>query len=472
MSGTTLGLASNINPSVYNQAVTFTALVTPKFGGSATGTVTFKDGANTLGTAAVSGNLATMTVSTLAVGTHSITAAYSGDSNFTGSSSGVVSQVVTKASTATVVASSLNPAFVTQTITYTATVTSQYGGMVSGSVVFKSGGASLGSATLVNGQASVNASFSTSGNRSITATYVGDANNTGSTSPALKQVVNKFTTSTSVTSSLNPSLVGQSVTFTATVSSAYGAIPDGEMVTFKDRSATLSTATLSGGMATLSISTLAAGSHSITVTYAGDTLFAGSATALLAQVVNKNPSSTTVASSLNPSRFEQVVTFTATVTTGGSPTGTVTFKSGTATLGTVALTGNTASLSTSALTAGSHLITATYNGDATFKASTSPGLKQVVSKALTAESLASSQNPSALRQPVTFTASVSSSAGVPTGTVTFKKGTTTLGTAALSGGVAAFTTSTLAAGSSTITADYGGAANYSTSSASVTQVVQ
>src|ERR1035441_9741877 len=176
--------------------------------------------------------------------------------------------------------------------------------MVSGSVVFKSGGASLGSATLVNGQADLSPSFSTAGSRSITATYVGDANNTGSTSAVLKQVVNKFTTSTRVTSSLNPSLVGQSVTFTATVSSAYGAIPDGEMVTFKDGGATLSTATLSGGMATLSSSTLAAGSHSITVTYAGDTLFAGSASALLAQVVNKNPSSTTVASSLNPSRFE------------------------------------------------------------------------------------------------------------------------------------------------------------------------
>src|ERR1019366_4122912 len=130
---------SNINPSGYNQAVTFTAALTPKFGGSATGTVTFKDGVNTLGTATVSGNLAAITVSTLALGTHSITAAYSGDSNFTGSSSGVVSQVVTKASTTTVVDSSLNPAFVTQSITYTATVTSQYGGMVSGSVVFKSG---------------------------------------------------------------------------------------------------------------------------------------------------------------------------------------------------------------------------------------------------------------------------------------------------------------------------------------------
>ena len=376
MASTSLTLASNINPSAYNQAVTFTATLTLQYGGSATGTVTFKDGANALGTATVSGNLATITVSNLALGIHSITAVYGGDSNFTGSSSGVVSQDVTKASTTTVVASSLNPAFINQTITLTATVTSQYGGTVNGTVIFKSGSTSLGSATLVNGKANVNASFSTPGNRSITATYVGDVNNTGSKSPALTQVVNKY------------------------------------------------------------------------------------------------PSSTTVASNLNPSRFGQTVTFTATVTTGGSPTGTVTFKSGSATLSTVALSGNTASLSTSALAVGTHTITAIYSGDSTFKASTSPGLKQVVNKALTAESLASSQNPSAVGQPVTFTATVSSSAGVPTGTVTFKKGATTLGTATLSGGVATFTTSPLPAGSSTITANYGGAGNYSPSSASVIQVVQ
>jgi hypothetical protein len=56
--------------------------------------------------------------------------------------------------------------------------------------------------------------------------------------------------------------------------------------------------------------------------------------------------------------------------------------------------------------------------------------------------------------------------------VTFKKGATTLGTATLSGGVATFTISSLPAGSSTITANYGGTPNYSASSASVTQVVQ
>jgi hypothetical protein len=470
MASTTLSLTSNINPSGYNQAVTFTASLTPQFGGSATGTVTFKDGVNTLGTAAVSSNQATITVTTLKLGTHSITATYSGDSNFAGSSSGTVSQLVTKAATTTALTSSLNPALVTQTITYTATVTSQYGGTVSGAVTFKAGTNSLGSATLVNGQATVNASFSTSGNRSIKATYVGDVNNTGSTSPVLTQVVNKYPSSTTVASNLNPSGFGQPVTFTATVSSTFGAIPNGDLVTFKDGATTLATVALSGGTATLNTANLTLGTHSITATYKGDTLLASSVSSVLKQQITKSASTTTVASSANPSSFGQMVTFTATVTTGA--TGTVTFKSGTATLGTVALTGNSANLSTSGLAAGTRSITAVYSGDATYNPSTSAVLKQVVTKALTAESLTSSPNPSASGAAVTFTATVTSSGGVPTGTVTFKKGTTTLGSATLSGGVATFTTSTLPAGSSTIIANYGGTANYSPSSASVTQAVQ
>jgi hypothetical protein len=470
MASTTLSLTSNINPSSYNQAVTFTASVTPQFGGSATGTVTFKDGANALGTATVSSNQATITVSTLTVGTHSITAAYSGDANFTGSSSGTLSQVVTKAITTTAMVSSPNPAFVTQTITYTATVTSQYGAAVSGIVTFKAGTNSLGSVALVNGQASVNTSFSTSGNRSITATYVGDASNTGSTSPVLTQVVNKYPSSTTLTSSLNPSNFGQSVTFTATVSSAFRAIPNGDLVTFKDGATTLATVALSGGTATMNTANLTVGTHSITATYKGDTLLASSVSAVLKQqATGKSASSTTVTSSANPSSFGQMVTFTATVTTGA--TGTVTFKSGTATLGTVALTGNSANLSTSALATGTRSITAVYSGDGAYNPSTSPVLKQVVTKALTAESLSSSPNPSSSGEAVTFTATVTSSGGVPTGTVTFKKGATLLGPATLSGGVATFTTSSLPVGSSTITATYGGTTNYSTSSASVTRVV-
>jgi len=85
-----------------------------------------------------------------------------------------------------------------------------------------------------------------------------------------------------------------------------------------------------------------------------------------------------IVSSLNPSTVGQEVTFTATITTSGTPTGTVTFKYGTTTLGEVELTGNTASLSTSALAAGTYHIKASYSGNASVKDSTSPTLKQVV----------------------------------------------------------------------------------------------
>jgi uncharacterized repeat protein (TIGR03803 family) len=377
MASSSLSIASDIDPSIYGQGVTFTASVTPQFGGKATGIVTFFNSANTIGGATVSGNKATLTYSALAVGTADIQASYSGDSNVAGSTSPVLFQVVKKATTTTAAISSLNPAFVGQTITFTATVTSQHQGAVSGTVDFKSGALSLGSAMLVNGQASIDASFSASGAHSITAKYLGDENNTGSTSPALKQAVNKYPSSTAIASSLNPSMVGQEVTFTATVTVTTNGSPTGT-VTFKSGTTVLGNVPLTGNIASLSTSALTAGAHSIKAVYSGDGTFKGSTSPTLKQVVNKYSSSTAAVSSLNPSTVGQEVTFTATVTTSGSPTGTVTFKYGTTVLGTGSLTGNTASLSTSSLAAGSYNVNAVYSGDGTFKGSTSPVLKQVV----------------------------------------------------------------------------------------------
>ncbi|HLW84561.1 MAG TPA: Ig-like domain repeat protein [Candidatus Sulfotelmatobacter sp.] len=377
MASSTLSIASNLDPSVYGQAVTFTIYVTPQFGGSATGGVTFYNGTSEIGEAGVSGNKATLTYSALLVGKSGIQGVYSGDSNVAGSTSPVLFQVVTKASTTSAVTSSLNPALVGQTITFIATVTSQHQGTVSGTVDFKSGTLSLGSATLVNGQASIDASFSASGSHSITAKYLGDVNNTGSTSPALKQVVNKYPSSTTLASSLNPSTVGQEVTFTAAVTVTTNGSPTGT-VTFKSGTTVLGKVPLTGNIASLSTSALTAGKHSIKAVYSGDGAFKGSTSPTLKQVVNKYPSSTAIVSSLNPSTVGQEVTFTATVTTSGSPTGTVTFKYGTTVLGTGSLTGNTASLSTSSLAAGTYNINAVYSGDGTFKGSTSPALNQVV----------------------------------------------------------------------------------------------
>jgi hypothetical protein len=196
-----------------------------------------------------------------------------------------------------------------------------------------------------------------------------------------------------------------------------------------------------------------------------------SATATLAVV--QFVTTTTLTSSLNPSIFGQAVTFTATVTSGsGTPGGTVTFTDGANPIATVALNGSgVATLTTTALSVGSHSITATYSGNASFSSS-SASLTQVVNSNTTATGLASSLNPSEFGKPVTFTATVTSSGGTPSGTVTFNDGGVAIGTATLVNGIASFTTSSLSAGSHAITASYGGAGNFSPStSATLTQVV-
>lgn len=288
------------------------------------------------------------------------------------------------------------------------------------------------------------------------------------------------TTSTTLASSQNPSTVGQSVTFTATVSSTTAGTITGS-VTFLDGSTTLGTGTLSSSKATFTTSSLTAGSHSITASYGGDSTFSGSTSTALTQVVNaaaKSSTSTTVTSSQNPSTVGQSVTFTASVSSGaaGTITGTVTFLDGSTTLGTGTLSSGKATFATSALTQGSHSITASYGGDSTFAGSTSSALAQVVNgaaKASTTTTVASSQNPSTVGQSVTFTASVNSgTAGTITGTVAFLDGSASLGTGTVSSGKATFTTTSLASGTHSITAQYQGDTNFATSTSSaLTQTV-
>src|SRR5581483_7773083 len=131
--------------------------------------------------------------------------------------------------------------------------------------------------------------------------------------------------------------------------------------------------------------------------------------------------------------------------------------------------------STTALTTGSHAITVAYSGDGNFAGSTSATLTQTVNPASSTTTVASSVNPSSSGQVVTFTATVNAvapGAGTPTGTVTFRDGSTNLGTSTLSGNTATFTTSALAVGSHTITAVYAGDTNFTGStSASLTQTV-
>jgi hypothetical protein len=474
-SSTTTTLTSSLNPSVYGQSVTFTATVKSS-AGTPPGTVQILYGSTVVGTGTLASGKASIPVSSLPAGSDSVTASYLGGGGFASSTSGPLTEVVNKAATSTTVTSSLNPGGIGQPITYTATVTSQYGGAATGSVTFTSNSQTLGTASLSGNTASLTTSFSSSGTYIITAKYSGDSNNIASTSANLSQTIIASTTTT-LTSSLNPSTVGQAVTFKATVSSSSGTPPNGEIVTFKNGSAVLGTGAINAGVAMLTISSLTAGSHSITANYPGDSNFAASTSPVLTQVVNlatKSATSTTLASSLNPSTYGQTVTWTAKVTTSGPvpPTGSVKFTWSVYTIGSATLNSSgVATLTKSTLNVYTYPLTATYSGDTNNLGSASPVVNQAVQQTTSAATLTSSPNPSTSGQSVTFTAKITSPTVTPTGPVTFTAGNTVLGSAQLIGGKALFTTSTLAVGSTTVTATYAGSSNISGSSASVVQVV-
>ena len=186
-------------------------------------------------------------------------------------------------------------------------------------------------------------------------------------------------TTTQVTTSGSPSLVNQPVTFTATVTSKFGNIPNGELVTFYDGATTIGTGATASGVATFTTSSLSAKTHTIKAKYPGDAIFKPSSGSVL-QVVEKYSTTTTLTSSPNPSQFGQAVTFTAHVSgTGPAPTGRVKFLDGAIGIGSATLNGSgVAKLTKSTLAVGTHPITAQYLGDAVSAKSTSSVVNQVV----------------------------------------------------------------------------------------------
>jgi hypothetical protein len=470
---TTTAVSSSINPSVFGQAVPLTAVVSSS-SGTPTGTVDFFDGSTALGNAPLVNGSATLSISSLAAGSHSITAVYQGSLKFNSSASAPLNQVVNTASTKTSLASSSNPVLINMRVKYTATVAGQYGGTATGTVRFQDAGVTIATVTLPSNQAAYSTSYITRGTHAMTATYSGDGNNAGSMSATLTEQVKGFPSKTVVTTSGSPSFVGQPVTFTATATSIYGAIPNGELVTFYDGTTAIGTGATASDVATFTTSSLTVGTHSIKATYAGDATFEPS-TGSVKQVVDKYPTTAALSSSLNPSNYGQAVTFTATVTpTGPYPlTGNVTFRDGTLGIGSATLSGGVATITKSKLAVGTHSITATYNGDAFNGKSALAAITQTVTQAAVRMVLTSTPNPSTFGASVKFMARLTSNGGLPIGQpVTFSYDGATLGTANVtSAGVATFSTITLPRGSDTVMAVYAGNVDYSSASATVTQVV-
>ena len=201
--------------------------------------------------------------------------------------------------------------------------------------------------------------------------------------------------------------------------------------------------------------------HSVTARYSGDSTFSASTSAAQTVTITANPVGLSLAASPSVALPGSTITLTASITGAGTTaaSGTVTFYDGATTLGMVSVAGNAATLKTSTLSTGSHSITASYGGDNNYSTATAAAQTVVIrAAAATTTTLTSSSASSTFGSSVTFTATIASTAGSgsPTGAVTFLDGTTTLGTGTVSGGVAAYTTTTLATGSHSITASYSG----------------
>jgi len=203
------------------------------------------------------------------------------------------------------------------------------------------------------------------------------------------------------------------------------------------------------------------GTYSTAITGTGPIPFFVKVSALL------NPSATTLTATPGTTVTGQNVTFTATVAgtsqSTPAPTGTVTLTntaaSPAATLATIDLNAGSGTWTTSSLAAGTYTVVGTYSSDSVYDVSTSSAVIVTINSPAKTSVTLSVPASAVVGASVTFTATVSGSSGTPTGTVTFYDGTKTLGTGTLASGKASYSTSSLAAGSHSIIASYGGDSN-------------
>jgi hypothetical protein len=463
----TTALTTSSTSVIAGQSVTFTATV---IGVSPTGTVSFYNAGTNIGTATLNSNIATLSYTTSASGTLSVTATYVGDANNGGSTSSAVVVAVTGSSTSsTSLAASATAIQQGSSLSLTATVSGSKA-TPTGSVAFYNGTTALGTSLLnTSGVATLAITSLTSGQCSITAQYSGDAIYSASVSSASTVHVTG-TPMIVLTASSTNYIYGSSVTLTATLSYS-GVTPTGT-IAFYDGSTELGTGALSSGVVTYSTTILTGGTHTITASYLGSTYYNAVTSAATTVTVSQASSANALSSSSSTTTYGSSITLTATVTsTVGTPTGTVTFFCGSTSLGSSALNGSGVATLAIVLPFGADSLTASYGGSANLTTSTSTAINVTVSAGVTATAISSSSSTLPFGQEVTLTATVTSALGMPAGTVTFYEGTTSLGSATLnSSGIATLSTANLAVGTDSLTASYSGSTTYSTSTSSALSI--
>ncbi len=338
--GTAMSFVPSPNVSTFGESVTLTAKVAASVsnGSAPTGTVTFKNGTSVIASGSLANGEYSATTSTLPVGNDSLSAVYSGDSNYQ-SHTVTAAQVVNSAVAFVLTASALTPSSIAAGGSSTSMVTITPSGGLNPSIVVLSC-----SSILPGTSPAPTCSFS-----GITV-----ANGIGTA---------MLTVSTSAPTA---ALTGQHRPVLYAVWLLLPAAGLGLMLLPRPRN---------GKFAAMALVLVISGACAFQAACGGG----GSSTPPPTKLASKSTSSTALASSANPSLAGQAVTLTATVSaSSGSPTGTVTFLDGSTTLGTATLAGGSAAFQTSALAAGTHSVTAAYGGDANFNSSTSSALSQVV----------------------------------------------------------------------------------------------
>lgn len=274
-------LTANALSAQYGDPVTLTATVAPN---DATGTVLFMNGSMVLGNATVTNGVATLGTSSLPAGTYTLTAFYQGDANYSASTGSPVGLTInqktsldgTAALTITVTDAGRgygqgNPAF-TYTVTGTPVNGDTYATAITGVPVFSTNAVPLSPA----GSYPILLAGLNSQNYLIT--FVNGTLAVTKNAPGQNGVAN-----ITLNSSPNPSIWGQTVTFTATV-------PPGATgtVQFMEGSTVLGTGTIIGTTATFTTSTLAAGTHPVTAVYSGDGNYTSASSVVDSQIVNNN----------------------------------------------------------------------------------------------------------------------------------------------------------------------------------------
>ena len=294
-----------------------------------------------------------------------------------------------------------------------------------------------------------------SGTHTVAAVYSGDTYDASSTSSTTLLTASKASTALTLQASPTSSTFGQQVTLTVALSpfAAGNLTTDGETITFKNGGTTIGTGILTGGVATLTISSLAASTNGLTAVFAGDTNFLASTSSTLNYTVTKatpaitwaTPSSITYGTALSSPQLNA---------TSSGIAGTLVYSP----------------VSGTVLGAGSQTLSVTFTPTDTSDYNTASGsVTLTVNKATPTLSVATSGTPSTYGTSITLTATISSG---PTGTVTFYDNGTPIGTGVVGGNTASFSTTSLTAGSHTITAGWAGNGNYSSViSDGITQIV-